>query len=233
MEGRIKDVLLSDVVFDEKIYPRTHPYWQTSYDYANSLRSGAVFPPIVLALHNGKLILVDGKHRTDAFKQCKRKTIPAEVHTDWDENKIFVESIKRNIAHGKVLSPFEKRKCILKLREMKLSNEDISDLIQIPQEKIQHFVGQRLISSTTGDLINFEIVKSGMKHLAGKGFSDIEIQNISEIQRDISTGNQVTLLKQLVNLLENDMINLDHKVIQQNINKLSELIEPLVIKKAE
>ncbi len=231
MAGRIvKNVLLKDVVFDSKVYPRTQMNWQTSYDYANSLKTGAKFPPITLALYRNKLILVDGKHRLDAFKQCKRKTIPAEIYVKWDLKKIFVESIKRNIAHGKVLSPYEKRICIMRLRELKVSNKNISDLIQIPQEKLEHFVGQRLISSTTGDVISFEVVKSGIKHIAGRSYDETETQTISGIQRNLYIRDQLNLFGQLINLFEGDLINLENEKIQEKIYKLSKLINPLVKK---
>ena len=232
MERRItKDVALNKVVFDKELYPRTSSYWLTSYDYSNSLKSGAKFPRITLALYNEKLILVDGKHRLEAFKTNKRKTIPTEIYMGWDRKKIFVESIKRNIAHGRVLSPYEKRLCIMKLREMRVTSKDISKLIQIPQEKIEHFVGQRLISSTTGEELNLETVssdiKSSIKHLAGSSYDEHESNIISGIQKNLSIGNQVSLFNQLVYLLEGGLVDLQDKKIQQSINKLFKLIKPL------
>lgn len=228
MERRIvKAVALKDVVFDKTVYPRTGSYWLTSYDYSNSLKSGAKFPPITLALHDGKLILVDGKHRLEAFGSNKKKTIPAEIYTGWNMEKIFVESIKRNIAHGRVLSPYEKRLCIMKLREMKITNKDISKLIQIPYEKLGNFVGQRLISSTTGKEFDLEIIKSGIKHIAGGSYDEIETQTISGIQKNLSIGNQISLFNQLIYLLNGGLVDLNDKKIQESINKLFKLIKPL------
>ncbi|KKM75452.1 hypothetical protein LCGC14_1390050 [marine sediment metagenome] len=228
MERRIvKDVLLKDVVFDEEVYPRTNVYWLTSFDYSNSLKAGAKFPPITLALHNKKLILVDGKHRIDAFKICKEKTIPAEIYTGWDRKKIFIESIKRNIAHGRVLSPYEKRLCIMKLREMKINSADVSEIIQIPQKKLEHFVGQRLISSTTGEKLDVEVVKSGLKQLAGRSYEKSEIQMISGVQKGLSIGDQFSLFKQMIYLLEGGLVDLEDKRIQESVNKLFKLIKPL------
>lgn len=223
----IKNVALSDVVFDKELYPRTQAYWLTSFDYSNSIKAGAKFPPITLALNNGKLILVDGKHRLDAFKLCKKKIIPSEIFTGWDRKKIFVESIKRNIAHGRILSPYEKRLCILKLRVMNITNKDVSKIIQIPQEKIENFIGQRLISSTTGEEFELEIVKSGIKHLAGKSYNVIETQRISGVQKNLSIGNQLDLFNQLIYLLEGGLVDLEDNKIQQSINKLLKLIRPL------
>ena len=220
----IRQVKLKEVVFNEKVYPRANVNWQTSFDYANSLKVGAKFPPITLALFKRKLILVDGKHRLDAFKQCKKKTIFAEIFSGWDLKRIFVESIKRNISHGRMLSPFEKRKCIMRLREMKVSNSNISLLIQIPQEKIENFVGQRLISSTTGEDISLEIVKSGIKHIAGKTYDTIETQSIVGVQKEMYIKDQIYLFDQLIGLFEKGLVDLGNNKINEKILKLSKLM---------
>lgn len=227
----VKKIKLTDVVFDEEVYPRSMVNWQTAYDYANSLKTGAKFPPITLALFKGKLILVDGKHRLDAFKQCKKKVIPAEVYMGWDKKRIFIESIQRNIAHGRVLSPYEKRKCILKLREMRISSKNISSLIQVPQDKIENFVGQRLISSTTGDMIDLEIVKSGIKHIAGRTYDVVETKSIIGVQKEMYIRDQIHLFDQLISLFEQGLVDLDDNKIKEKVLILSKLTK-LVTRKA-
>lgn len=220
----IKEVNLKDVKFDESVYPRTSFDWRTAYDYANSLKAGAKFPPITLALFNRQLILVDGKHRLEAYKQCKQKTIKAEVFTGWDKKKIFVEAVQRNIAHGRILSPFEKRKIILKLREMKLSQKDISVLVQIPQEKIEEFVGQRLINSLTGDDETFEVVKSEIKHTAGRSYEPEEFNTVLKSQKSMRQVSQLSLLNEVIVLFEKKLIDLTDKEIVKRVLKLWKLL---------
>ena len=83
------EVKLNEVFFDEELYPRSKYSWQTAYDYAQSMRVGAKFPPIILALFNNKKYLVDGKHRIEALKLLKKESVKAIVHTGWSKEKIF------------------------------------------------------------------------------------------------------------------------------------------------
>jgi hypothetical protein len=218
MERKVnKTINLDEVFFDEELYPRSSVYWQVSFAYSEEMKAGAKFPPIVLALYKKKLYLVDGKHRIDAHTLLKKKTIEAEIYTGWNKNKIFEEAIKRNITHGRVLSPFEKRKLVLKLRGMKYGDQAISDLIQVPLERLENFIAQRLINTLTGA----EIVKTEISHVVDKGFSG---EDISNIQKEMYSKSQVSLLKEVVTLLENNLLDLENKEVQILTQKLRQLL---------
>ena len=60
MKKQMKKIEVGKVKFDESIYPRIQPNWQTTYDYAQSMKTGAKFPPIGVALHRGQFVLIDG-----------------------------------------------------------------------------------------------------------------------------------------------------------------------------
>ena len=148
MERQIRSkVPIKEIFFDETLYPRASYNWQTAYDYSQSMKIGAKFPPIIIAILNGKKYLVDGKHRTEATKMNKQKEIKAIVYSGWSKKKIFLEAVRTNIAHGKLLGPYDKRRIAVKLREMNVSQDQISEIIQIPQDKLENFVGQRLINT--------------------------------------------------------------------------------------
>lgn len=68
---------VKDVITDKDYYPRAEWNHLTAYSYAQAMRAGAKFPPIVVAKINGQLILVDGKHRLEAKKilEIKRKSV--------------------------------------------------------------------------------------------------------------------------------------------------------------
>lgn len=206
----IKSVKIEDIFFDEDLYPRTQSNWQTSYDYAQSMKTGSKFPMIILALLNKKLYLVDGKHRLEAYKQLKVKSVKAVIYTGWNKKKIFEEAIKFNIAHGRGLSPYEKRLIAQKLLELKYKNKDISNLIQVPMDKLKTFVAERIVNTLTAyndsaeesQRITSVIVKSGGKHLKGTMVEDIE-----NIQEDWSMHSQEDLLKQFLTLLDNKLLD--------------------------
>jgi len=218
----IKTIPLAEVHFEEDFYPRTKPSWQTAYIYSQNMESGSKFPPIVLALYKGKKYLVDGKHRYEAHKLLKKNTIKAEIYTGWSKNKIFEEAVKRNVAHGQVLSPYEKRLIILKLRAKKYKDADISKLVNVPLDKLTGFVGQRLVSSTTGETIVDTVVKSAFKHRAGGQYSQKEIDEMEEAQGQVSASGQLYLIKQILEMFEHDLIDLNNERIYENLLRLKE-----------
>ena len=218
MERKInKSIETSKIFFDEDLYPRVHSNWQTVYDYQQSMMAGAKFPPITLAVYKGKLVLVDGKHRQEATEQLKINRIDAEIYSGWDKKRIFEEAVRRNISHGKTLSPFEKRRIALKLRELHYPNSKIGDLIQVPLNKLDTFIEQRLVNSITGN----EIVKSEIKHLAGQ---DIDF-SITELQKPMHSSNQEKVLQEVIHLVEHNLLDLTNKKVCVLLVKLKKLLK--------
>lgn len=226
MERRIsKAVLLSEITFDEELYPRNGYNWQTGYDYAQSLLAGATFPPITLALYKGKKYLIDGKHRLEAHKLNKQAMIKAEIYSGWSFNKMFEEAIRRNIAHGRVLSPYEKRVIAHKLFKMKYANSKVSSLLNIPENKLEHFVAQRLINSITGKVITETIVKSPLQHKAGTSVSEADRAMIEHVQEGMYSRNQGRILDEIIRLFEEQLIDLTDKNIVSKVAQLKELLQ--------
>lgn len=225
MERRIvADIPIEEIVFDESLYPRVKYNWQTGYDYAISMKAGAKFPLVTLAVLNDKKVIVDGKHRIEANKILKMKTIKAEVFVGWNKQKIFEEAIKRNITHGRALSPYEKRVIALKLREMNYKPSDISQLIQVSMDKLENFVAQRLVNSITGETIKEVIIKGEIKHLAGRNYSPEETVGIKQSQASMYSNSQLSLINDLISLIENDLINLENEKITTSLKRLAELL---------
>lgn len=212
---------ISDIVFDKEIYPRTSYHWQTSYDYSESIKAGAKFPPITLALFKGKKFLIDGKHRLEAYKILKIKQINAIIIIGLNRKQMFVRAIESNIAHGKVLSPYEKRNIILRLRNYNYNPKEISEIIQITSDKLEKFIGTRLINSITGE----EIVKSPLSHLAGGDFSPEEIVAIEKSQKMMSYKDQIYLLIQLKNILQNKLLDIHDEKVMKLIKEIKKLLK--------
>lgn len=213
-------VKTSDIKFDVSLYPRAGHDWRTSYDYAQSMKSGAVFPPVILAKYNNQLILVDGKHRLEAYKTLKIDTVKAEVYIGWSKKKIFEEAIRYNISHGRVLSPYEKRMLALKLRQFGYNDAQVSELIQVPLDKVESFVAQRLVNAITGDVECEAIIKGPLKHLAGQTVSE----GVIESQKMYYSRNQVTLLEHLIRIIESNELDSADPKVSGLIDRLKELL---------
>lgn len=216
---------LTDIVFDKEIYPRNNLFWQTAYQYSEEMKSGAVFPQVVVAEEKGSYYLVDGKNRIEALKLLGVTETKCTVLTGLTRMQMFEEAIKRNVSHGQALSPYDKRMVALKLKNMRYPLNRICELIQVPLDNIENFISQRLVNSITGDTINESIiVKSGLKHLAGTNISAAEMGTIIINQDGISIGSQVSLLDQFIRLLENNLIDIKNGEIKKRLKTIKKLI---------
>lgn len=94
----MNEIALSEVVFDQSIYPRVEWSQATVNRYAEALEAGDVFPPIVLEADTNRLL--DGMHRLQAHKQALRDVIAVQ----WQEipegvpAKLFAASLSAK--HG-------------------------------------------------------------------------------------------------------------------------------------
>lgn len=222
-KGRIiqHEMLLKDIVLDEELYPRNGYNWQTAYDYSQSMEVGETFPRVVVAKYNNVFVLVDGKHRIEARKIiCGKKKFEefsdiVDVILGLTREEIFAESVKRNIKHGRSLSPQEKMKIALKLQEMKFGKEDISRIVQIPQGKLRTMIGKRMVNTITGEPIivkkTFESLVDVKKPIAG---------SIDAFQSSFGGSSQINLIEELLALIKTNTIDLKNPKVKNALSNL-------------
>lgn len=236
MKQKTHNIMLdiTKVVVDADLYPRDGWSWQTSYGYSQAMLAGAKFPPIVVALNKGKYFLVDGRHRIEAVKILGKKSIETEVVTGWSRQQLFEEAVKRNLTHGKALTVHEKRVIALKLRNWKYAPNQISEIIQVPLDKLENFVAQRLVNAITGETIaeggrKIEshmtpmIVKSGIKN-AINSESVLNSEDLETMQHKVYSGSQQSLLRQLIGIIKAGLLDTKNKEVNKLIKQLKELI---------
>jgi DNA-binding XRE family transcriptional regulator len=119
------EVNISDLTWDQFIYPRGGKSEKTINAYVEALAIGAQFPPIkiqrVFNYADGNetteaTIILDGIHRWFAFKEKGIKEIAAvewkDKPLDYEKNKtaLLLESAECNISHGDRLSASDKKR---------------------------------------------------------------------------------------------------------------------------
>lgn len=208
---------INQVNIDEDLYPRNSWNWLTSHDYAQSMRAGAKFPPIVVALFKKKYYLIDGRHRIEAIKTLKEEYIQVDILTGLKYNDMYLKAVELNIGHGRALSPQEKTKIILKLKDMKLSNDKISKIVNIPIDKLQNMVSKRLTNTITGQPV---VLKAPAKKFVG-----VKVQeNFDNEQSSISAGSGTQALKQVITMFENEMFDYDNVEVMHLIARMRNLV---------
>ena len=214
METKIIEI--KKAICDKEIYPRNLVDWVTSYRYAKAMQSGAKFPPITVASLWGRLIVVDGFHRLESLKINKEMHIEVEVLRGLNKKQIFIESVRRNIGHGRQFNSQERTRIIITLEKWKLSQEVISEIIRIPTDDLQPFVAKRItrITETQEEIP----LKSIIRHLS-KGDVDDEPE-----QDSLTNRNQLQVLNTLIVLLKNKYIDTDSEIIMEKLKELNKLL---------
>ena len=211
---------IGKIEIDKRLYPRMQEDWMTTLEYSDALKSGAEFPPIEVALLNNRFVLIDGLHRIRAYKQNKKTHITCNVYKDLEEREIYARAVKANIIHGRRLAPIEKAKAILRLKQFKYTEVEISKILAMPKANLVSFANKRVCYSPSGREI---LLKAPLKHLGGTSVE--EDTNLENIEGVFGSKSQTSILEELIVLLENNLLNIKDIKILSRLIKIEGLIE--------
>jgi hypothetical protein len=105
---------LDQIRTDGGTQPRAHLDEPTIKEYADDMRGGAKFPPVVVFYDGDHYWLVDGFHRVAAAKRVPRTEISAEVHQGSRRDAVLY-SVGVNATHGLRRTNDDKRRTVLVL----------------------------------------------------------------------------------------------------------------------
>lgn len=213
---RVRVLKISDLTFDDTLYPRMKVGWLTAYQYAQAMKAGSVFPPILVGLFEGKHYVVDGWHRIEAMKLLKEEHVQAMVKRFKRFEDMFAEAVKMNSAHGRPLSVQEKVRIINRLEEFEFSKEEISQIIKVPADKIEPLKA-RIVFKPDGTPIYLKSVVAKAVESSGGSAEDVD-------QNSFSVRNVPALLLQLLELLETDIYPIEDKSVKELSVKLYGLL---------
>ena len=145
---------IKDIYIDDDIYPRINKSNKTIEAYIESLKAGAKFPPIEVQKINNEgteqIILLDGLHRLEAYKESKIDEIDVIF---WKEdilnkkeylNDLRLRAANLNIQHGDRLSHEDMKQTSRKIAtddpEKKYTEQKIADQLGIPQQTVHDWI---------------------------------------------------------------------------------------------
>lgn len=130
MEPTVIDVNLSDVIFDETIYPRSkhnHVKVQEYAEHINAIESQGNYISV-----DAQLRLLDGRHRHLAYEKLsdgKERAIKAYQYPDNIDSRLM--SIRLNSTHGQQLSSEDKRRNCIALYSSGYTLETIQNELSV------------------------------------------------------------------------------------------------------
>lgn len=135
----MKPILLeSNLIFiDYDLYPRNHVNYESIKTYAQDMKKGDEFPPVIVGIIDKKYYLCDGLHRFLAHQSLGKNVIRCEILENIHDKKgFFIASVKANLKHGIRYNKNDRDIILKKFLDMSLSKEEIKNIIHIPEKRI-------------------------------------------------------------------------------------------------
>jgi hypothetical protein len=114
---KVKELSLSRIIARQEVQARVAINEETIEEYAEAMRNGDRFPPVVVFCDDGgsSYWLADGFHRYHAAKQiANKRSLPAEIRAGGKREAILY-AVGANASHGLRRSREDKRNSVLKL----------------------------------------------------------------------------------------------------------------------
>lgn len=198
---------IESILIDELYYPRNVLAWRDVQRYVSALEVGAEFPPIVVGKRKGRYVIIDGRHRFEAFRKAKRAKIPAMV-TRLPEDKWFAEAVRLNAIHGHPLSYQERIRAAMMLKQQKFSVKEIERIVAIQTPQLEKAIAERGHWLHPDD-IRPVVLKAPVVPVAeerGRQWVETEAERIEAEQETLSGRSFTELANNLITLLDNNLV---------------------------
>lgn len=228
----LKTIEIDNITLDYSLYPRrpqlanwdgkVAPYgsWVTVHDYFKRMESGTKFPPMVVAPLNGKMVLIDGWHRLQAYKRRKKGLVKVEViHVE--KSKMFLEAVKRNAMHGRQFTSMEKRNIVVRLKKQQIPVSEISHIIGIPIGDMSRFMA--IGGEFSSPLQTAVPTKPALRHYAKQ---HIPVpKEVQEIAPHLGGSTQTHILDELIQLMKVDALDMESTQVYLKMEEMVPMAE--------
>jgi hypothetical protein len=214
----IKTVAASTLLQDFNIYPRSQVDSYHVREITEALKAGATLPPIIADASS--LRIVDGFHRLRAHQRVGGANVKLKVdmRTYANEAAIFAEAVALNSAHGRILTAYDKSRCLQLGQQLGIERDALAGTLNITRERADELLLDRVALSG-------ETLKRTVAHLAGEHLTDEQ----SAYNKKAGGMDQLFYINQVVALLEADAIDWDREIVGAQLRKLSTLLKDVII----
>ena len=220
MNHKIKTLKASELIEDFSIYPRNCIFDGHIYDLLELYNGGAVFPPIVADAKSKRI--TDGFHRRRMFVRAHGQDAEIEVMlVEYpNEQEMLKDAVIRNRIALRRLTSADIAHCARLAKDLKISREELSGLLQITRERLAEIIGTRSATGKSGPVI----VRRAMVHLAGKKLTTKQ----EEVHEHVGGQTAIVYANWLINLIESKSLPDDDKLIER-LRILHGLLEAMLV----
>jgi hypothetical protein len=196
-----RKIKLTDVIFEEKIYPRAQHDTSLISKYRDAIDQ---LPPIVIDKKNR---LIDGYHRLMAYSLEGKEEIEVTIFDSEDDRECLIESIKLNATHGKQLSQTEKKDLGRNLYLQGIEDAEILKILSISERTLRNYIRdlkEEQLSKRDAEIREMWLSKVPIRKIAEKvGLSKSRVEEIVSGFGNIAETGQPTVPQIFLNLWKN------------------------------
>lgn len=204
------------IVRDDRYYPRITPSWFRIHEYREAMRTGAEFPPLLVAHDVDHYLILDGWHTKEADRGLGHKDIRCEVSSA-SRDKWLEIAVQRNAGHGHRMSVQDKARVIYLLRQQGYSWQRVSSILWMPSASAKRIVNGRVLP-VTGTSARPVIVKGPLVPVASK----FGPQQVEDMQAGMAAQDQMQLLAGTLVLFTNDAVDYTDEEVMEVAVRLAE-----------
>lgn len=221
----MRQMPIADLVLDFDFYPRSSVDKQHVHYMAEAISAGAELPPVIIDRKSKRV--VDGFHRVRAYARLKGPKCKIEVveKTYRDERQLFLDAMRYNANHGRMLSTYDRVHCLLRCDRLNIRTDDVASALNLTASAIETLRKERV-----GKLVGIRKkngapmpLKRTIGHMKGKVLSKEQW----EANEQLGGMQQLFYVNQLLMLIDSDLLDKENEALMERLALLGKKISEL------
>ena len=206
-------VAASLLVKDYNVYPRASVDEYHVREIAEAISVEHQLPPIIADRESKRI--VDGFHRHAAWQKVHGADVKVEVvwKSYGSEADLFRDAATLNAGHGRILTTYDKARCLGIADQLGLTQDSIADALHMTKERADKLVMTRLTADG-------QPLKNTMRQFAGETLTG------SQKETNQKAGGMAPLfyINQVSALLESDSLEWENPQVRAGLSRLQNLL---------
>lgn len=211
-------VALADLVEDLDLYPRTQVSSVNVSNLVAALQAGCALPTPVVDRESKRII--DGVHRCRAYRRefGPEASIEVEFQDFESDVEMFAAAVRLNTSHGLPLQEIEKRRIVLRMRDMGADPDAIATVLRVTPDRVQRLVFHSATTSIGGGKLKVEPLKRPVFHMRGQELTSAQAKAI----RSAPGTAYALLVRQLREALQHSLIDSSDESLMGGLEALKD-----------
>jgi len=219
----MKRMPIAELVLDFDLYPRSQVDSHHVTELMEAMKAGVALPPVLIDKKSKRVI--DGFHRVKGRGRLDGPGAEIEVFekTYRDDKAMLLDAIRLNAGHGRALSAYDRAHTILLAGKLGIADKVLAGALSVTVGRVDSLRASK--SATSAGLT--VPIKRTIRHMAGRKLTRPQVKANGKL----GGMNQLFYVRQIITLIESDLLDTENDELLIGLRKLHELLEGIVVVK--